>query len=518
MIGYWKEFFFDPTNPETAKFVVDYLTWMLYCYPIFLIQLPFVTLILFYTFKPEHRNISRAVVKLREQIRAQGPMKSADWVSIAAFAVILSGWMTFSDTLGLGTVAIFGAVAFLVIGLVRWEDLNSGVNWGVVLLYAAAISLGVQMKDSGAALWVANNFLDLLSPLGIEGGIPLWAAVSALTTGVTNTMSNGAAVAVIGPITLKMAAASGESPLLIGFITAISSAFAYLTVIGTPACTIVYASGYLKTTDFLPCRISHGHRVDGSADYLRFPFLAPDRVVGWRAKHRGRIRKPGSRHCAIQKVRRTFPGTGDPTRFSILVCIDGTDASYRALRHAVRIGSGTDADLTLLYVRPIDQGLRTGGMQISVVRENLLDWGLELPGAAALRRGRELLVELGWLNKDWQTEFAHVDVQGDPLGDNAIVYSSPKGRSIVLRLLIAPSVASGILDEAKLGEFDLLIVGMPEGEKGSGPGFVSRKIAKRVAREHTGAVLVTRNREESDGHLVCIAGYEGLRRCSAKAR
>lgn len=251
MIGYWKEFFYDPANPETAKFVVDYLTWMLYAYPIFLIQLPFVTLILFYTFKPEHRNISRAVVRLREQIRAQGPMKSADWVSIVAFAIVLSGWLTFSDTLGLGTVAIFGAVAFLVIGLVRWEDLNSGVNWGVVLLYAAAISLGVQMKDSGAALWVANAFLDLLSPLGIEGGIPLWTAVSALTTGVTNLMSNGAAVAVIGPITLKMAAAAGESPLLIGFITAISSAFAYLTVIGTPACTIVYASGYLKTTDFL---------------------------------------------------------------------------------------------------------------------------------------------------------------------------------------------------------------------------------------------------------------------------
>ena len=81
--------------------------------------------------------------------------------------------------------------------------------------------------------------------------MPLWTAISVLTTGVTNTMSNGAAVAVLGPITLKMATAAGESPLLIGFITAISSAFAYLTVIGTPACTIVYASGYLKTTDFL---------------------------------------------------------------------------------------------------------------------------------------------------------------------------------------------------------------------------------------------------------------------------
>jgi sodium-dependent dicarboxylate transporter 2/3/5 len=56
---------------------------------------------------------------------------------------------------------------------------------------------------------------------------------------------------VLGPIVLKLAVAAGESPIILGFITAVSSAFAYLTVVGTPACTIVYASGYLKTTDFL---------------------------------------------------------------------------------------------------------------------------------------------------------------------------------------------------------------------------------------------------------------------------
>ena len=88
-------------------------------------------------------------------------------------------------------------------------------------------------------------------PSGMESGIGLYAAVSMLTTLVTNTMSNGAAVAVLGPISLNMANTAGESPLVLGFITAISSAFAYLTVIGTPACTIVYASGYLKTTDFI---------------------------------------------------------------------------------------------------------------------------------------------------------------------------------------------------------------------------------------------------------------------------
>ena len=178
-------------------------------------------------------------------------MSGRDYTAILGFVAILIGWVGFSDGLGLGTIAILGAIFYLVVGLVRWEDINGGVNWGVVWLYAAAISLGVQMKDSGAAQWVADSFLAVLAPLGVDQGPPLWAATSVLTTLVTNTMSNGAAVAVLGPITLNMADAAGESALRMGFITAISSAFAYLTVVGTPASTIVYASGYLKPRDFL---------------------------------------------------------------------------------------------------------------------------------------------------------------------------------------------------------------------------------------------------------------------------
>jgi sodium-dependent dicarboxylate transporter 2/3/5 len=251
MVGYWKEFFYDPTSPETRAYLMDYWKWMTYAYPLFLAQLPFVTLILFITFKPEYKDLSRGVAKLRTQILMQGPLRPSDWLSIVFFMLILSGWITVSSEWGMGTVAVLGAAAFLIAGLVRWEEINSGVNWGVVLLYAAAISLGVEMKVTGAAEWIAQTFLALLAPLGIDSGVGLWAAVSVLTTSVTNTMSNGAAVAVLGPIVLKVAVVAGENPIVVGFITAVSSAFAYLTVVGTPACTIVYASGYLKTTDFL---------------------------------------------------------------------------------------------------------------------------------------------------------------------------------------------------------------------------------------------------------------------------
>ena len=251
MIGYWKEFFYDPSNPETRVFLIDYLRWMTFAYPMFLIQLPLVTVILLFTFRPEYRDLSRAVVRLRSQVENEGPMKGSDWLTIVFFFLVLGGWIFGSSEIGIGTVAILGAAAFLVAGLVNWDDMNSGVNWGVILLYAAAISLGVEMKETGAALWVAETFLEWLRPLGADSGLGLWAAVSALTTVVTNTMSNGAAVAVLGPIVLKLATVAGESPIVIGFITAVSSAFAYLTVVGTPACTIVYASGYLRATDFL---------------------------------------------------------------------------------------------------------------------------------------------------------------------------------------------------------------------------------------------------------------------------
>jgi solute carrier family 13 (sodium-dependent dicarboxylate transporter), member 2/3/5 len=251
MIGYWKEFFFDPTNPETRRYLMDYLTWMLYAYPMFLLQLPIVTGLLFWTFKPEQKDLSRAVARLRTQVAMDGPLGPKGWSSIGLFIATIIGWIAFSEQLGLGIVAITGAIAFLVAGLVRWEDINSGVNWGVVLLYAAAISLGLEMKETGAAEWLARSFIDALTPFGLGQGAGLAFAVALLTTFVTNTMTAGAAVAVLGPVVLKAAAVSGADPLNIGFVTAISSAFAYITAAAHPAFTIIYASGYLKASDFM---------------------------------------------------------------------------------------------------------------------------------------------------------------------------------------------------------------------------------------------------------------------------
>ena len=251
MIDYMRDFFYAADDPATYEYKVSYLKWMIYAYPVFLVQLPLMHIIMRWTFKTDITDLGPAVEKLKEQVGSDGALTGRHYVAIFLFLLTLIGWVGFSSQVGMGTIAILGATLFLVTGLVRWQDLNSGVNWGVVLLYAAAISLGVQMRDTGAAAWVAGLFMDMLEPVGMGSGLGLLAAIMVLTTFITNTMSNGAAVAVLGPIVLSIAVGSETNPLAVGFVTAISSAFAYFTVIGTPASTIVHSSGYLRSSDFM---------------------------------------------------------------------------------------------------------------------------------------------------------------------------------------------------------------------------------------------------------------------------
>jgi len=195
-------------------------------------------------------------------------------------------------------------------------------------------------------------------------------------------------------------------------------------------------------------------------------------------------------------------------RFRILVCIDGSDESYNSLRYAAKMGRADDADVVLLYVRPIDQGMRSGGLQVSVARENMLKWGLELPGIKYLKKGRDILIEHGDMSSDWDVTATHSDVEGDPLGDNKIEYRNAKGKSIVLKLKTAPDIATGILDQYELGPYNLIILGASGRWRGLAKAFWDPAVAEKVAVHAPCSVLVARELEIGHGHLICTDGSD----------
>ena len=193
-------------------------------------------------------------------------------------------------------------------------------------------------------------------------------------------------------------------------------------------------------------------------------------------------------------------------RFRILACIDGSEESFVSVRAAAALAATDDSDIIVLYVRPIDQGLHSGGLQVRLARQNMMDAGFELPGVSYLKRALEVLKEEGVDAESWPREIEHQDAWGDPAGDNKAEYLSPEGRSVVLKLKTAPDVAVGILDQYELGPYNLMILGEPSRWRSEFKAFFDAGIVQTVTTMAPCSVLIARPSGERKGFFICTDG------------
>ncbi|MGE4422411.1 MAG: universal stress protein [Pseudodesulfovibrio sp.] len=192
-------------------------------------------------------------------------------------------------------------------------------------------------------------------------------------------------------------------------------------------------------------------------------------------------------------------------KLRILICIGGGPEAYASLRYAVRLSKTSCADIVLLYVRPLDSGLNSGGMEVRVARENVLDWGLELPGLRQLKAARDILVELGEIEPGAHREWKHHELKGDPAGEYIRDYENPCGGIVSLRLRTATDVTSAVSDEAKRFKADVVIVGAsPEPMTGLKKLFSRKPLALKIAAHAHCSVIVARHLEPGRNHLVCV--------------
>jgi sodium-dependent dicarboxylate transporter 2/3/5 len=234
---------------------IGYGQWAVACFPIVLLNIPVTTFIITRVFRPEVKDLKDALKRIKKKGTEMGKVKEEEIKTLLIFFFIVILWVLVGNKFGLGMIALFGAVLYLLSGLIEWAEYQRGVAWGVVLLYSGAISLGIAMVETGAASYVAEGFLSVLQDIGLHSEESFAASSAFLTMMMTQAMSDGAAVAVLGPINLNLAAISGASVVRVGLTTASSAAFAYLLVIGTPPNAIVCSSGYVFPRDFLKAGI-----------------------------------------------------------------------------------------------------------------------------------------------------------------------------------------------------------------------------------------------------------------------
>lgn len=237
MIGYLSEFGLGD---------ISYLEWMKYTYPMLLIEIPIAVTVLWLTFTPKQKSLDTAIRKLKVNVAKSGKLSGKQLMAILVFILVFLGWVFLSPFIGLGIVALAGVFFYLTFGLIEWPDIARRTNWGVILLFGSAISLGIQMKETGAALYVAENALYSLQYIFKDIEIVRWFFSVVLSAILTNLLSNAATVAVLGPIVLDM----GGNPIILGIATSVASAFAYLTIVASPTCMIIHSTGLVSSNDY----------------------------------------------------------------------------------------------------------------------------------------------------------------------------------------------------------------------------------------------------------------------------
>ena len=112
-------------------FDIGYFQWVSYAMPFVICMMPLTWIALNWRFKPRITDLGPAMEHLKREINKMGPWNRNQIVALIIFLVMVFGWFTekvFYDMgiypvrLGIGVLAVAGAMAYLLSGIVNWRD------------------------------------------------------------------------------------------------------------------------------------------------------------------------------------------------------------------------------------------------------------------------------------------------------------------------------------------------------------------------------------------------------------
>ncbi len=234
-----------------------FLQWMKWSVPIIIVMLPIAWLWL-----------TRGMKKGEGiELPEVGAWRSEEVRTLAVFVVTALLWITrkepFGGWSGLGestgiealgvlsgahdsSVALFAVIAMFLIPngkgerLLNWET-ASKIPWGILLLYAAGITIARAFTSSGLSEMLGNE-LQSVTTLHI---LVMMGLLCLSVTFLTEITSNTATANVLMPVLVAMAVVGAIEPKLIMVPATISCSFAFMLPVATPPNAVVFSSGDL---------------------------------------------------------------------------------------------------------------------------------------------------------------------------------------------------------------------------------------------------------------------------------
>ncbi len=146
------------------------------------------------------------------------------------------------------SIAFGGAVlAIAILRVLRMDEIYEAINWPIIVLLGALLPVTEALQTTGGHELIATGLLPL------AGSVPEWgvlAAVMIVSMAVTPFLNNAAAVLVMAPVAVSLAAKMDVSidPFLMA--VAVGTSCDFLTPIGHQSNTLVMGPGGYKFSDY----------------------------------------------------------------------------------------------------------------------------------------------------------------------------------------------------------------------------------------------------------------------------
>ncbi len=213
------------------------------------------TLLLWAFIMVYYRPEKKTIPGLRERAKilhgSLGPVKREEIVSlvIVLSAIALLGLRSFIPALqplSKSAIILVTTILFFLFKIISVEDLE-GIPWNIILLFGGAMSIGFCLWQTGAAKWLAVQWL------GMFENAPWFVFVMGISFFVllmTNFIMNVAAIAISLPVALLVAPYLNVAPEVILFSSLAVAGMPFLLLVGAAPNAIAYASKQFTTKEF----------------------------------------------------------------------------------------------------------------------------------------------------------------------------------------------------------------------------------------------------------------------------
>lgn len=233
---------------ELLDYHFNYMTWFLANAPVSFL----ITVSIYYIFTrlypPEMEIFPGGKAFMDKALKEMGAFTAHEKRVLVVFIILLFLWVfNLSNTI---PAELLAALLLMLpkIGIMSWKEASREVNWGVIILFGAGLTIADAMQKTEV---ISDLTQFVLNYIGNFSPLVLAIVIFVLTVGVRLGMSNMmAVVATMMPLVINLGRSVGINPIWIGLISLFAGSVVFLPT-QSPSGIVTYAYGYYSTSEMI---------------------------------------------------------------------------------------------------------------------------------------------------------------------------------------------------------------------------------------------------------------------------